>query len=294
MDALHSMRTFRAVAENGSFVDASERLKQSPAMTSKHVMKLEERLGVRLLNRNSRNVSLTDAGREYLAQLSQILDALDDAEAAISATTHQPKGLLRISAPVWVACAGFTAALAEFQSMYPEVRLELDLTGKLVDLIEDGVDVALRVSASPGEHYIARPIAEIRFDWVASPEYLKKHGKPSTFSELMTHSVLWYSGMPTEIELTERPEAGQKKLKIEPVLRSGNETLLYHSALQHMGIVLLPQWTMADDLATGRLVRVFDEHTGYSRTINAVYSSRKHLSSKVRVFIDFIRSKQMQ
>lgn len=288
MDTLRCMRSFRAVAEQASFIAASNRLDQSAAMTSKHVMHLENRLGVRLLNRNSRNVSLTDAGREYLAQLAQTLDALDETEAAISETSYKPKGLLRISAPVWMACAGFAAVLTEFQRTYPDVRIDIDLTGRLVDLVEEGVDIALRVSDSLGENYIAREVTEVSFEWVASPDYCNRMGQPTNTRELSEHSVLWYSRLPEEFERATPNGEGAESVRLNPVLRSGNETLLHSAALGGMGLALLPNWVTSPDLASGRLIRVFNDQFSHRRQVFAVYSSRKHLSSKVRVFIDFL------
>jgi len=152
VDTLVSMRTFRSVAEQGSFIAASKHMGLSPAATSKHVMRLEERLGVRLLHRNSRNVGLTDEGQRYLERLSETLDALDEAEASIADAVVKPKGHLRISAPVWVANPTFAALFTEFRQQYPDVTLEVDLTGRKIDLAGSGFDIALRVSEKPGDH----------------------------------------------------------------------------------------------------------------------------------------------
>lgn len=286
VDTLVSMRTFRSVAEQGSFVAASRRMGLSPAATSKHVMRLEERLGVRLLNRNSRNVSLTEEGERYLERLVESLDSLDEAEAAISDAVIRPHGHLRISAPVWAANPTFAAIFTEFREQYPEVTLEIDLTGRQIDLVGSGVDIALRVSDKPGDHYIARQISEVVIEWVASPDYLKKVKRPNSIKELRDHKILWYSEVPSSIPLSDEPSA--ETLDIEPVIVSGNECLLHHAVLKGAGIAALPRWMTQDDKNAGRLVSVFKNSDKYRRPLLAVYQTRRHVPSKIRCFLDFL------
>jgi DNA-binding transcriptional LysR family regulator len=299
MDTLISMRTFRSVAELGSFVAASERLALSPAMTSKHVMHLEAKLGARLLNRTSRKVSLTEAGAAYLVQLSQTLDALDEAEASISQSTTTPKGLLRLSAPVWAASGVFASTLADFCQQYPDVDLEIDLSGRLVDVVDEGYDLVLRVSDSPGDQFIARPIATVCFYWVAAPTYIAQHPPVKHIEDLAKHSLLWYQGLPRDLKslsrrlkpLVSADNTGKSKMPrgsipITPKLISANETLLREAALQGMGIAALPHWMISEDIKLGRLQRVIDDD--FPLKLQALYHSRKYLSSKVRTFLDFL------
>ena len=179
MDTLTSLRVFCRVAELRNFTAAAERLRLSPAMASKHVMHLEQRLATRLLNRTSRSVSLTEAGALYLERARQALDALDEAEAAIGSTVVNPRGTLRLSAPIWAASQPFVALLADYRTRYPEVRIDIDLSGRMVNLVEEGFDVALRASASLDPGLIARKLASVPFLLVASPAYLDRTGRPA-------------------------------------------------------------------------------------------------------------------
>ncbi|MGY4233351.1 DNA-binding transcriptional LysR family regulator [Bradyrhizobium sp. USDA 4449] len=286
MDTLISMRVFCLVAELKSFAAAAERLRISPAMASKHVMQLEKRLGTRLLNRTSRRVSLSESGTLYFEQARQMLDSLDEVEAAVSKATVVPRGTLRLTAPVWMANTIFVGVLADYQARYPEVRLDVDLSGRLVNLVEEGFDLALRATGEPDEALIARPITRVPFHIVAAPAFLKRAGRPATFADLAGQALLHYALYPGE-SFSYTGEQGPETVKLNPVLRSANETLLHAAALEGMGLAILPKWLVAEDIAAGRLEHVLPEHIG-SVKLFAVYPSRKYLSAKVRTFIDFI------
>ncbi|MGY3546629.1 DNA-binding transcriptional LysR family regulator [Bradyrhizobium sp. USDA 4472] len=286
MDTLISMRVFCLVAELKSFAAAAERLRISPAMASKHVMQLEKRLGTRLLNRTSRRVSLSESGTLYFEQTRQMLDSLDEVEAAVSKATVVPRGTLRLTAPVWMANTIFVGVLADYQARYPEVRLDIDLSGRLVNLVEEGFDLALRATGEPDEALIARSITSVPFYMVAAPAFLKRAGRPATFADLAGQALLHYALYPGE-SFSYTGEQGPETVKLNPVLRSANETLLHAAALEGMGLAILPKWLVAEDIAAGRLEHVLPEHIG-SVKLFAVYPSRKYLSAKVRAFIDFI------
>ena len=287
MDSLVSMRVFCLVAELKSFAAAAERLRISPAMASKHVMQLEKRLGTRLLNRTSRRVSLSESGTLYFEQARQMLDSLDEVEAAVSKATVVPRGTLRLTAPVWMANAAFAGVLADYQARYPEVRLDIDLSGRLVNLVEEGFDLALRATGTPDEALIARPITNVPFYMVAAPAYLKRAGRPTKLSDIAGQALLHYALYPGE-SFSFAGEHGTETIKLNPVLRSGNETLLHLAALEGMGLAFLPKWLVAEDIATGRLEHVMPEHIIFVGKLFAVYPSRKYLSAKVRTFIDFV------
>lgn len=288
MDTLVSMQVFRLVAELKSFAAAGRRLEMSPAMVSKHVMHLEERLGTRLLNRTSRHVSLTESGTLYFEQSRQMLDALEEVEAAVTKATVVPRGTLRVSGPVWLASPAFVGVLAEYRSRYPDVTIELDLSGRLVNLVEEGFDLALRASNSPGDNLIARPIATVPFYLVGAPRYLNQAGSPQKLSDLAAHALLWYSLAPTDVPWPASAHAPAEKVSVVPVLSSTNESLLHLAALQGMGLALLPKWLIEQDLLAQRLVRVLPEQAWHKATLYGVYPSRKYLSSKVRTFLDFL------
>jgi len=288
MDTLLSMRVFRAVVELESFVRAAERLALSPAMVSKHVMHLERHLGARLLNRSSRHLSLTESGKVYFDQCRDMLDNLDDVEATVGRASVVPRGVLKLSAPVWFANPIFTRALAAYRARYPDVTFEIDLSGRTVNLVEEGFDLALRASQLAAPALIARPIGAVAFHLVAAPAYLARAGRPVHAHELAQHDHLGYTLLLTGNEITLIGPHGKETVRMRPVLQTNNETLLHDAAIDGMGIALLPSWQTDGDLAAGRLERVLPLHAMEAPTLYAVYTSRRFLSSKVRTFVDFI------
>jgi DNA-binding transcriptional LysR family regulator len=291
MDSLVSMRVFCLVAELKSFATAAQRLRISPAMVSKHVMQLEKRLGTRLLNRTSRRVSLSESGALYFEQARQMLDSLDEVEAAVSNATVVPRGTLRLTAPVWMANTIFAGVLADYQARYPEVRLDVDLSGRMVNLVEEGFDLALRATGAPDEALIARPITKVAFHMVGAPAYLDRAGRPTKLADLAGQALLHYALYPGE-SFSFAGEHGTETVKLNPVLRSGNETLLHMAALEGMGLAFLPKWLVAEDIAAGRLEHVMPGQVIFEGKLFAVYPSRKYLSAKVRTFIDFVVADQ--
>jgi DNA-binding transcriptional LysR family regulator len=290
MDTLVSLRVFCLVAELKSFTAAAERLGLSPAMASKHVMHLERRLATRLLNRTSRHVSLTETGALYVQQARQSLDALDEAESAVSNTTVAPRGTLRLSAPVWMANPAFVAVIADYRARYPDVRLDIDLSGRMVSLVDEGFDLALRATSAPDPGLIARAIADIPFHLVAAPAWLERTGRPGSIAALKGRPFLAYSLVMSDGAVPIDGPCGRETVRFDPVLQSANETLLHLAALQGMGLTFLPKWLIEQDLAEGRLERVLPEVAIFRGRLYAVYPSRKYLSAKVRTFLDFVAS----
>lgn len=288
MDTLTSIRVFCAVAELKSFAAAAARLGISAAMTSKHVMHLEDRLSARLLNRTSRHVSLTESGALYFEQARQMMDGLDELEAAVGQTGVAPKGRLRMSAPVWMANPLFAGMLADYRARHPQVTLEVDLSGRLVNLVEEGFDLALRVTSSPDPGLIARTIAEAPFYLVAAPKLFARQGRPASAEALRGAPLLAYSLVHADGAVSVNAADGRHTIKFTPVLLTGNETLMHYACLEGAGYALLPKWLVADDLASGRLERVLPEQKFFAGRLLAVYPSRKYLSGKVRSFLDFI------
>jgi DNA-binding transcriptional LysR family regulator len=288
MDTLTSLRVFCTVAELKSFTAAAERLGLSPAMASKHVMHLERRLSARLLNRTSRHVSLTETGALYVEQARQMLDGLEEVEAAVSKTAVAPRGTLRLTAPVWFAHPVLAGLLTDYCARYPEVRLDVDLSGRLVNLVEEGFDLALRATATPDPGLIARKLAEIPFHLVGSPEYLKRAGRPKSFADLNGQPFLAYNVVMGDGTLELGGPEARQAVKFDPVLKSNNESLLHAAALHGMGLTFLPAWMIRQDLAEKRLELVLPQAAGLTAQLLGVYPSRKYLSAKVRTFLDFV------
>lgn len=289
MDTLLSMKVFRLVAELKSFAAAAERLGMSPTMASKHIMHLEKRLSTRLLNRTSRRVSLSEAGAIYFEQSCQMLDTLDEVEAVVSKATVIPHGTLKLSAPVSMAHSSFVGLLSDYRTRYPEVLFDIDLSGRLVNLAEEGFDLALRlIHAAPQPGLVVRPLAKIRAYLAAAPTYLDRHGRPKTAIELNGHHLLMYSlGVMNSTHAFNGP-MGTQTIKFVPVLQSTNETILHTAATKGMGIAFFPKYLIEDDLKANRLELLLPEIATFEHTLYAVYPSRKYLSAKVRTFIEFI------
>lgn len=296
MDTLTSLRVFCTVAELKSFTAAANRLGISPAMASKHVMQLENRLGTRLLNRTSRHVSLTETGRLYFNQAKQMLEGLDEVELAIGNVAVAPRGILKLSAPVWAASPCFSDMLAQYNQRYPDVCLDVDLSGRIVNLVDEGFDLALRATTpdrlDPG--LFARPLAEIVFCLMASPDYLGRTGRPQSIAELNGHALLRYSGINLSDSMLLQGPDGPHKVTFRNVMLSDNETILHLAALRGMGLVFLPKWMVDEDIQAGRLEPVLPFMLGFSNTLHAVYPSRKYLSAKVRTFIDFFTARMQE
>ncbi|HET8710053.1 MAG TPA: LysR family transcriptional regulator [Spongiibacteraceae bacterium] len=289
MDTLLSLQVFRLVAELKSFAAAAKRLDMSPAMASKHVKHLEQRLSTRLLNRTSRHVSLSEAGVRYLEQSSYALDALAEVEAEVSKTTIVPRGTLKLSAPEFLTNTAFVKLLSDYQKRYPEVQLDIDLGGRALNLVDEGFDLALRIKHAqplpPG--FIERPLAQICFHLIAAPNYLERHGRPTTSAALNGHQLLMHSHAPMSSTHTYKDSTGTHTIKFNPVLQSSDETLLYLAAVAGMGIAFLPKFMIKNDLASNRLELLLPEFAKFETTICGIYPSRKYLSAKVKTFLDF-------
>lgn len=288
MDTLTSIRVFHQVVQNGSFTKAADALDISVAMASKHIAHLERTLGAKLLHRNSRNIHLTEAGEHYHQESLHAMEVLDDAkQVATGASTH-PQGELKITMPRWFANPKVAGFLAEFQQRYPDIVLNLSLSNQLVDLVAEGFDLALRLTHEPKPSLITRPLTMMDFYLVASPDYLSRHGTPTTPDELNEHQAI----LPTYVKmdsLTITHKLNKTKHTIKPtaIIVSNDTPMNTELALKGMGIGYAPHWLVECDLAAGRLVRLLPDYDVLSVTLYAVYMDRAFLSAKVRAFIDF-------
>jgi DNA-binding transcriptional LysR family regulator len=287
MDTLLSLRVLVAVVEQGSFLLAAQQLGLSRAMASKHVFHLEKRLGTRLLNRNSRSLSLTESGQVYWERCRTLLEELDEAESSISQTNRLLRGTLKITVPQWLATDRFARILLAFRQRYPGIGFDLDVSGRFVNIVEEGFDLALRASAHLSPNLIARPLISMPFLLVAAPDYLARKGHPAHPDELEQHEILAYSLVKTD-RLPLIGPAGELSVRVRPVLQSNNEAMLLAAAVAGMGLGLMPEGLAERDLESGRLVMALPEYRPPASQLFAVYASRRYLSAKVRVFIDFL------
>jgi DNA-binding transcriptional LysR family regulator len=291
VDRLTSLRVYREIVETGSFAAAAKKLGVSAPMVSKHIAQLELSVGARLLHRSSRHLSPTEAGESYYAHCRQALEILDAADAEIHQVSSRPRGQLKISAPIWCANKRFSDALAEYHQRYPEVVVDLHLENRMVDLVAESYDLALRVSMTPSPNLIARKICNVEFLPVATPEYLAQLEAPGADKERMNLEII----APNYFDLNKmfRPRLAKAAApRPTVVMRSDNSYLSYLSVLAGVGYAVLPDWIVADDIASGRLVAPETDHPLTTLTLHAVYASRRHVPLKVRSFIDFF-SKQL-
>ncbi|MRN37908.1 LysR family transcriptional regulator [Neisseria sp. N95_16] len=295
MDTLFSLKVFRHVVQDGSFTRAAEQLNISTAMASKHVSHLENTIQAKLLHRNSRNLHLTEAGEEYYRQCSYALDTLDTAAQKAAGGTDKPQGMLRVTMPLWFASSLLSGWLVEYRERYPEVTLDLVLDNRHVDLIAEGFDLALRVSKTPSPSLIVKPLAVIQFVLVASPEYIRRHGKPATLEEVMQHQAILpsYTNQRT-VEITHTTSGEKSMLSLKPVMLTDNTLMVRELVKTGGGIGYQPLMVVQKDLEDGTLVRLLPEYTMVNEQLNAAYVDRAFLSAKVRSFIDFINEKIQQ
>ena len=289
MDTLTSLRVFREVVERNSFAAAARHLGISTAMASKHVAALERRVGALLLNRTSRQQSLTEAGMLYIAQCSEALDLLDTAEASINRSSDTPRGTLKVTAPVWCASTRFINALSEYRQRYPTVVVDLRLENKKVDLVQQGFDVALRATGEPDPSLIVRPICPIAFHLVASSEFVSRHGEPHAARDMARYDAILPTYTSREF-VTMEGARGKVSFEMRACLKTDDTSLAYRAVHAGMGVAFLPAWLVEADLVAGTLVRLLPDYALPDITLYAAYTSRKYLTSKVRSFIDHFSS----
>jgi DNA-binding transcriptional LysR family regulator len=287
VDTLTSIKVFRQVVESGSFVAAAERMDLSTAMVSKHVAYVEKRLGVRLLNRNSRTLSLTEAGSLYIERCKTILEDLEATELELGSLGTVPRGTVRVTCPSWFARQVLADNLAEFRRSYPEIVVDISFEDRLVDLVEEGYDLALRVArdSSLPAGLIARPLRPVRFFIAASREYLQRHGAPKSPEELAHHDFVAVGNIDA-ISLT-GPE-GKIEVPLRVVLRYRSIGGVAHAAAAGIGLAPLPDIVFEEPMFKEVLTPVLTDYHIQEVTLYIVYVSRKYLPLKIRVFIDFL------
>lgn len=287
MDTLLSLRVFAEVAEHKNFSAVADRLNISPAMTSKHVKHVEARVGARLLNRNSRNVSLTEAGAEYLQTIRPLLDGLAEAEAQLTKDSLSPRGTLRMSMPVWMSNPAFANILAAYHQQNPHVTFDIDLSGRKINMVEEGIDLALRVGFKLDDGLIARKLGDVTFQMAAAPAFLDSFGRPETPDDLNDAPMLAYSQVAADGRIKFGGEKGVD-LKLRPILVSSNESILHQAAVAGMGFAMLPNWAAQNDVKGGQLETILPETVWPKLPIQAIYADRSYLPAKVRSFLDFL------
>ena len=287
MDISYAMRVLVQVVDSGSFVRAADALGTSNAAVTRQIASLESHLGARLLHRTTRRLSLTDAGAEFCARSRVILEEIAEAEAVAGQGSAQPFGLLRISAPLSFGLMQLARFLPGFRERHPQLRLDIDLSDRVVDLANEGVDVALRIASKLDGNLVARRIAPVSMVVCASPDYLKRRGTPKIPAELVDHATLSFSYLWAGDEWPFTDAHGDlTRVKVSPAVHATNGDLLRELAVAGGGIIMQPTFIVASELERGTLVPILAEYQTLELSLFAVYLSRRHLSNKVRVFID--------
>ena len=289
MDRFFALRVFAQVVESGSFSGASARLGLSATATSRHVAELEAHLQTRLLNRTTRRVSLTESGRAFYERAVQLLADLGEAEQEAARAAVTPRGTVKITAAVNFGMRELAPAIAEFMARHRDVRFDVSLSDRIVDLVEEGFDLAIRVGAVGADNLVARKLGETRLLLCASPAYLAAQGTPARPEDLAQHNCLTYAySVPHNVWRLRDRAGAELAVRVAGNLHGNNGELLAEVAAQGVGIVYEPDFILAPALRERRLVPLLEAFMPPPVPIYAVYPSRKHLSAKVRVFVDFL------
>lgn len=288
MDTITGMRTFCAVANAASFVKAAKMLGISPALTSKYVGQLEERLGVQLLNRTTRSLSLTESGRAYLTSAERLVSEFDEIEATVQECQNSPRGEIIVSAPKAFGESQLIKAVAEFLKTYPDIAIDLRLTDRFVDIVDEGIDVAVRVGSLKDSSLIARKLSSVKIFLSATPQYLEQNGTPLEPSDLEQHSCIddanFQGGQMWPFVVN-----GEKiTVKAKGRFRANSAKAAREIALSDLGIVMCPDHIVEADIAAGRLIMLLQDYNAFDLGLYAVYPHNRHLAVKVRVFVDFL------
>ncbi|WP_337271470.1 LysR family transcriptional regulator [Oryzifoliimicrobium ureilyticus] len=289
MDRFFGLSVFVSAVDNGSLAAAARAHGITPAMAGKHVAAIEAELGVRLLQRTTRKLHLTDIGLDYYQRSRLILDALDEADRSASQQQDQPHGTLRVSAPTTFGVLYLGQPVAEYTKRYPNVFVEMSLEDRYVDLIEGGFDMAIRIGTLPDSSLISRKFGESGMAACAAPSYLDKHGRPNDPADLRRYDCLAFSKATSAGDWSFTDRKGKTvTVSGPPRLKADNMQMLLAAALDGGGIVYGPTFLLREHIASGRLEQVLPDFATKSLGIHAVYPSSRMLGTKVRCFVDIL------
>ena len=292
MDKFTCMQALVRVVESGSFAEAARRMGVSAPMVTKYIGHLEQSLGTRLLNRSTHSLSLTDSGHAYYQRCVQLLEDLDEAEAIAGAQSTSPRGFLRMSVSSDFGVNHLGPVLLEYSRQYPDVRMEVSVSNHLVDLIEEGFDLAVRITTQLRTNLVARKLATSKLIACAAPAYLEQHGVPQAPENLVDHNCLSFSDPSLAGEQWRfTKENHSAVIKAAGTLSASSNELLRLAALQGQGVVLQPSFNVSDELRAGKLIQILPDYDAGALGIYVVYPHRKHQTAKVRSFIDTLASR---
>ena len=290
-ELLNGVAVFVGVIHAGSFTAAAQALGHSTSYVSKEITRLEKRLGSRLLNRTTRTISLTDAGRAYFERCSQIVIDAENAERSIGQLQDNPKGLLRVNAPVSFGSIYLLDHLSEFLKRFPEITLEVEFNDRMIDVVAEGYDVVIRAGQIQDSNLVARKFTTSKSIVVASPEYFKNNGRPETVSELENHACLAYSLIPNPTLWEFMKDGNRTVVKVTPRLMCNNAAVEVAMAVNGIGIGRIPLFCCEQEIAEGTLEIILDDYEQPEIGVYAVYPHRQYLTAKVRAFVEFLVEK---
>lgn len=287
-NSLDGVVVFVGVINAGSFTAAARALGHSTSYVSKAITRLEKRLGSRLLNRTTRTISLTDAGRAYFERCSQIVIDAENAERSINQLQERPGGLLRINAPLSFGSKYLLDIFPKFMHLYPEVNLEVEFNDRLIDVVAEGYDVVIRVSDIKDSNLVARKFSSSRLVVVASPDYLKRKGYPTRVEELAQHDCIAYSLLPTPTQWNFYKDGVRSTVTVSPRAICNYAQIEVSMVVQGIGITRIPLFTCEQEVASGQLQIILEDYDQHKLDVFAVYPHRQYLTAKVRAFVDFL------
>ena len=288
MDKIKAMQVFIEVARLEGFSAAARKMHLSTTAVSRYVMELEDWLDVQLFNRTTRHLSLTDAGRAYLERCMHIVDDVENLEKNSSDINENPRGKINVTAPEFMGRQLLGPILPEFLIKYPDIRINLQLVDRYVNLVDEGFDLALRIGNLPDSNLISRKLGDMHMMIVASPAYLKKYGKPETIYDLKKFNCIVDSVADYLDRWPLINKNSSTNIKVNSNLMINNGELVREMAIAGLGITLLPDFFVKDDIKNGKLVAILKDKINKKGTISAVYPKSRHLSSSIRVFVDFL------
>lgn len=291
MDRFEAMQVFCKVVEIGSFAGAADRLNMSTSAVSRQVAQLETLLNARLLNRTTRRISLTESGQAYYERSLQLLADLAETEEMVGSNTASPRGTLRLTAPISFGASHLAPALGEFAKLHPGIKFDVVLADRVIDLIEEGLDLAIRIGNLGNQNLVARRIGNAHGLLCASPDYLARRGTPLVPQDLLMHDCLTYAyAAESNLWNFDHPTQGTSKIRVSGRVHANNGNVLAELAAAGMGITSGPDFLLGPFVAQGRLQIILSGWKNTALPISAVYPSRKHLSAKVRSFVSFMET----
>jgi DNA-binding transcriptional LysR family regulator len=291
MQNLNDMVTFARVVEAGGFSEAARQMGVSKSGVSKSIAKLELSLGVRLLNRSTRGLSLTEIGAAFHEHCIRITEEAAQAAEVVGRLQSEPRGVLRVTAPVAFGRLHVAPAVAEYLSRYPRLKLDMTITDRMVDLVSEGYDVAIRIRREPSLHVVARELAPVRRVVCATPDYFERRGIPTVPHDLTEHNCLHYTHFGTQGEWRFQSAGGEIVVPVKGSLRIDDDDTLAQAVLSGLGIAMLPTFIIGRELQAGRLRSVLSDYVPLERRIYAVHLPNVRLPVKIRAFIDFLQDR---